>query len=147
MREYLYKLITGQKQGVMATLLKALLLCFSWFYCMGSRVVFFLYEKNIVKRNKLPKAVISVGNITWGGAGKTPFVIYLAYVLKSKGLTPAVLTRGYLSKKTAQGQRADEVLMLEEELKGTRIISGRDRYLNAVKYLKENNADVFDCAP
>ncbi len=44
---------------------------------------------------RLPVPVISVGGLTVGGSGKTPFTNYLAKELKSRGWSPAILTRGY----------------------------------------------------
>ncbi len=52
-------------------------------------------RRNLLRRRKLEAAVISVGNITMGGTGKTPFVLYLAEQLKRAGHRPGILTRGY----------------------------------------------------
>lgn len=51
---------------------------------------------------RLPKPVISVGNITMGGAGKTPAVDWITAVLKQEGIQPAVLTRGYRRRHAAR---------------------------------------------
>ena len=58
----------------------------------------YLYEKNICKTRRIPMPVISVGNLTMGGTGKTPLVIYLARFLKDRGYRPAVVSRGYRGK-------------------------------------------------
>ena len=63
------------------------------------RNVFF--EMGLFRKKKLPCKVISVGNITVGGTGKTPMVIYLADLLKAQGFHPAVLSRGYKGKTKA----------------------------------------------
>ena len=52
-----------------------------------------LYDHQILKEVKLSCPVISVGNITVGGTGKTPCVIMLAQMLKEQGFKPAVLSR------------------------------------------------------
>ena len=52
-------------------------------------------RRNMRTRRKLDDAVISVGNITMGGTGKTPFVLYLAEYMKHAGHRPGILTRGY----------------------------------------------------
>ncbi len=57
------------------------------------KVIF--YRKGILKSVKVPVPVISVGNISMGGSGKTPFVIYLCSKLISRNIHPVVLTRGY----------------------------------------------------
>ncbi|MGZ3607629.1 MAG: tetraacyldisaccharide 4'-kinase [Syntrophales bacterium] len=54
-----------------------------------------MYDLGIIRQIKLPCKVISIGNITVGGTGKTPMVIALAKSLKEKGYRPAVLSRGY----------------------------------------------------
>jgi tetraacyldisaccharide 4'-kinase len=53
------------------------------------------YSAGIFSQHRLPRPVVSIGNITLGGSGKTPLVIYAAQVLIKLGFIPAVLTRGY----------------------------------------------------
>ena len=72
---------------------------FSWLYGMACAVRLLLYRYGIFKQKKLEAKVISVGNITLGGTGKTPLVIYLAEKLKEKDKKVAILTRGYKRKK------------------------------------------------
>jgi tetraacyldisaccharide 4'-kinase len=55
----------------------------------------FLYRKNIFKVIQVPATVIVVGNITVGGTGKTPFVIWLTQLLKAQGYHPGIVSRGY----------------------------------------------------
>ena len=54
-----------------------------------------LYSASLLPQRRLPAPVISIGNITIGGSGKTPLVIYIAQTLAQLGFTPAVLSRGY----------------------------------------------------
>ena len=64
-------------------------------------IIFFrkkLYEYKIFKTYKFNVPIIVIGNITVGGTGKTPLVIYIANYLKSQGFKPAIVTRGYKSK-------------------------------------------------
>jgi len=58
----------------------------------------YLFDRYIFKAENVDARVISVGNITVGGSGKTPAVIYLTELLKSKGFKPGVLSRGYRRK-------------------------------------------------
>ncbi|MGS0729737.1 tetraacyldisaccharide 4'-kinase, partial [Shewanella sp. 0m-11] len=55
----------------------------------------FLFRLKVKKALKLPVPVIIVGNITVGGSGKTPTVIYLIELLRKHGLKPGVISRGY----------------------------------------------------
>ena len=62
----------------------------------------YFYDINLKKTHKLEIPVISVGNITAGGTGKTPFTITLANLLVEKGHKPAIVTRGYKRKSKDQ---------------------------------------------
>src|SRR5688572_8176812 len=57
-----------------------------------------LYARGVLQKYKLSHPVISVGNITVGGTGKTPLVILLAETLRNEGYRPVVLSRGYKRK-------------------------------------------------
>ncbi len=73
------------------------LLPFSWLYGLGVGFRNFLFETNILKSRSYSTPVISVGNITVGGTGKTPHVEYLIRLLKDK-MQVAMLSRGYKRK-------------------------------------------------
>ncbi|WP_286303931.1 tetraacyldisaccharide 4'-kinase [Methylophaga marina] len=72
-----------------------LLLPLSWLY----RLVIFCrrwaYRQNLLTKHTMPVPVIVVGNITVGGTGKTPFVIWLAQQLSQAGYKPGIISRGY----------------------------------------------------
>jgi tetraacyldisaccharide 4'-kinase len=55
----------------------------------------FLYRIGVLKQQSLPIPVIVIGNITVGGTGKTPLIIWLAELLKNEGLKPGIISRGY----------------------------------------------------
>ncbi|MDA8086670.1 MAG: tetraacyldisaccharide 4'-kinase [Nitrospiraceae bacterium] len=85
----------------------------------------------------LPARVISVGNLTTGGTGKTSLVIALAGFLKDKGYRAAVLTRGYkgslpgpalITPQMSAREAGDEPLMMASRLQGIPVIKGADRY-------------------
>ena len=73
------------------------LLALSWFYGLGVGIRNLLFEMGVLKSRSFDTPVISVGNITVGGTGKTPHVEYLIRLLKSK-MNVAVLSRGYKRK-------------------------------------------------
>ncbi len=54
-----------------------------------------LYDRNIFRRYQMEVPVISIGNLTMGGTGKTPIVSYLATLLQKEGYRPAIISRGY----------------------------------------------------
>ncbi len=75
-------------------LFKLLEFC-SVFYGLGSGLKNLLYDKNILKPKRVQAYVISVGNVTTGGVGKTPVVAEIAKYLTSIGQKPAIVSRGY----------------------------------------------------
>lgn len=81
-------------KGALFSLLK---FC-SLFYAVGSNLKNKLYDKYILKPKKVDAYVISVGNLTTGGVGKTPVVAEIAKHLTQKGETVAIISRGYGSK-------------------------------------------------
>ncbi len=92
---------------------------------------------------KIP--VISVGNITTGGTGKTPTVIMLVKELQKMGRRPAVLTRGYAAPKLPDGTRgkADEVLVIENECPGVPVVVNGDRVAGGRVAIENHDADVL----
>jgi tetraacyldisaccharide 4'-kinase len=94
-----------------------------------------LYDRGICVQHKLEKPVISVGNLSVGGAGKTPFVLLLGELLTSRGVSFDILSRGYGRKTSGvkivdpNGSSADfgdEPLLLARRL-GVPVIVGEDR--------------------
>ncbi len=95
-----------------------------------------LYDRGVLKASRLSRPVISVGNISVGGSGKTPFVILLGELLKQRGISFDVLSRGY--GRSSRGVLAvdpegsprdfgDEPILIARRL-GCRVIVGESRY-------------------
>ncbi|UCD55396.1 MAG: tetraacyldisaccharide 4'-kinase [Candidatus Omnitrophota bacterium] len=106
--------------------IKSCLLILSYAYGFLVKAHYFFYKVNLLKSYKPQIAIISIGNITLGGTGKTPFTIMLAKRLTQKNRKKtAVLIRGY-------GE--DEWRLLEDRLgkHGIKVFVGRDR----VKYAR-----------
>ena len=81
---------------------KLLIKLIKYIYKSGVCLRNWLYDKKIFSSYKSSIPIISVGNITAGGTGKTPFVVYLVKFCKKNGLNPAIITRGY--KRASSGQ-------------------------------------------
>lgn len=95
-----------------------------------------LYDRGVLTERKLSRPVVSVGNISVGGSGKTPFVIALGQLLKERGIAFDVLSRGYgrsstqvavVDPKGAPEQFGDEPLLIARRLEAP-VIVGADRY-------------------
>jgi tetraacyldisaccharide 4'-kinase len=97
----------------------------------------------------LPRPVISVGNLHWGGSGKTPLVAAIAAHLRDRGLAVCILSRGYGSRgrgvrvvSAGQGPlldartAGDEPALLAGELPGVAVVVGPDRYQDGREALK-----------
>lgn len=119
---------------------------FSVLYSPGSRLRVWCYSRGIFKKRHLPGTVISVGNLTVGGTGKTPMVLWIAERLAREGKKAAILTRGYRGTADANTQglpQSDEVALLRERLSGkVQIGVGADRYKNG-EALARHGVDWF----
>ena len=106
------------------------------------------YEYGLLRSRRLQGTVISVGNLTVGGTGKTPMVLWVAERLAAEGKRPAVLTRGYrgFGQSDAAPQAsgvADEVALLRHRLNGRAQFGvGKDRYKSGLA-LSKNGAQWF----
>lgn len=104
------------------------------FYRLGLWVSQGSYQAVPFRMRKVKAKVISVGNITWGGTGKTPLVIKLAQDLVFYGKKVAVLTRGY---------GADEVAELKKKLPNVPVLIGRDRVRSARQAVAKHQAEYL----
>ncbi len=115
----------------------------SIFYGWVVRLRSVLYARGLLQTRQLPCPVISVGNITAGGTGKTPLVMTLARELNKKGVPVAILSRGYKGKQTSEvvvsdgqeirlscGEAGDEPYLIAKRLKGIPVLIGKDRFFN-----------------
>lgn len=125
----------------------------SYFYLLAYYFRVFLYKLGLIKSRRLDARVISVGNITLGGTGKTPMVIYLSETLKSRGENIAILTRGYKRQDKERIELkdgncdwkkvGDEPYMLSVKLNSVPIIVHKDRYESAEKTQSKFNTSTF----
>lgn len=127
------------------------LLFLSFLYGIILRIRLFFYTVGLLKKRKLNAKIISVGNLTVGGTGKTPMVIAVAEILMRKNKKIAVLSRGYKSSKEGKlrivsdgneikldpASAGDEPYLMAERLKGVSVLICPDRYESG-RYAIEN---------
>ncbi len=126
-------------------LLWPVLLFFSFFYLLAVEIIKFLYRKNILVTYHAGIKVISIGNITLGGSGKTPLAEYLSLYFSARGKKPAVLLKGYKRPKINAGigtqayySLGDEAGMLESSLQDKAVVVSNSNRTEAVRQLQES---------
>ncbi|MBN3039334.1 MAG: tetraacyldisaccharide 4'-kinase [Candidatus Omnitrophica bacterium] len=134
LRRYYISLVQGKEKGVLSSFFSFFLSILSFIYSIFVRLTLLLYRLKILPCQRQKCRVVSVGNITWGGTGKTPLVLALAEYFKLQGSNPGVLIRGY-------GQ--DEVEMLRSKLKEAPVITGKNRLKSAQEAQKHYGVDVL----
>lgn len=139
MRDYLYRVITDQAGGSLAAVIRFFLWLLSFIYAGMIIVRNICFDRGFPKVIDLGKPVISVGNLTWGGVGKTPFVVFLAEHLKARGVAPAVLMRGYMK----NAAPSDEAEVLRRAVPGMAVGVGADRAKSAHQLNMKQPVDVF----
>jgi len=152
-KEYFEDLMHGRKQSSCWGAVLAVLSLLTGAAIRLRRICFGLH---LFKRKGLPCPVISVGNITLGGTGKTPAVIQIAGLLLRKRLRPAVVSRGYGRKDEAEtvivsdGSSmladpdigGDEPVLIGAKLPGVPVVVGRNRHQAASVALQRFLAEV-----
>ena len=111
--DYIRSVLSGSARGWSPTLLRGATGVGEVFYSGAMRMRNRMFDSGIRRVHRLPRPVISVGNITTGGTGKTPAVRWLASALRSEGRHVAILSRGYRSAGIGLG---DELTMLDHSL-------------------------------
>ena len=152
-----YLACINNERGKINSLFRSLFFILSQFYFLAIKVRWLIYRFKLVPQTKMPCTVISVGNITWGGTGKTPAVIVLSKLIREMGKRVAVLSRGYRRSKkkdkknkmsiVSDGKKlllssrkaGDEPYLLARNLPDVPIIVGKNR-INSGKYAIERFA-------
>ncbi len=116
-----------------------------------------LFNRQILKSKRLPCTVISIGNLTMGGTGKTPMTIYVAHLVQRLGYRPAVVSRGYKGRREKSGgivsdgigillkaeDSGDEAFMLARELKNIPVLVGQNRFRSGMQAISRFKANVI----
>jgi len=146
MQKYLYNLATDEYRGLIPSIIKVFLFILSLIYGLVVGILILFYR---LKPRRLPCKVISVGNITLGGTGKTTVVEYIVRYLKQQGHKVAILSRGYKRMVQGSGFRVqghetmgDEPYMLYNKLSDVQIIVDSDRIRGANKAIKKYGVDT-----
>ena len=132
--------------------LTVLLLPFSWLFRFVVAGRYFLFRCKLLPTRYFSVPVIVVGNITVGGTGKTPFVIWLADVLQKKGYRPGMVSRGVGGKKHTVPQWVnkhadpawvgDEAVLLAQRTNCPMVVAV-DRVLAVKELLKKTTCNVI----
>ncbi len=170
--QFAIDVILERRHGLRATLLRELLYALSFIYERIVQLRLFLYRKRILRERTLGCLVVSIGNLTVGGTGKTPIVEKFARALRTGGRRVAILSRGYKSvpqatkKKRFDFLRAktptpprvvsdgksllldsltagDEPYMLANNLKDVIVLVDKDRVKSGLFAIKELQADTL----
>jgi tetraacyldisaccharide 4'-kinase len=121
-------------------LLRTLLWPLSVLYGLFVRLRVWLYAQGWLKQKRLKGTVISVGNLTVGGTGKTPMVIWLAEKFLADRKRVAILSRGY---RGANGT-SDEIELMKSRLQGRISFGvGKDRFTEGQRLESREHIDVF----
>ena len=141
--------IFGRVKGFRASLMRCILRALSWLYRFGVKYRLRLYRTNWKQPAQLGTTVMSIGNITVGGTGKTPVVELFAKTLRDRGRQVAILSRGYKSKKLDEPQewrrRETGELVPEDEM--PRVVSAGEgleldvQYAGDEPYMLAKNLD------
>jgi tetraacyldisaccharide 4'-kinase len=171
--QYAIEVILEKRHGFRASLLRIVLRLLSFVYLSIVQLRLFLYRKRILKERQLGCLVISIGNLTVGGTGKTPVVEKFARALQRGGRRVAILSRGYKSvdrrrkrnwwdrvlgqgieappRVVSDGKRVlldsgtsgDEPYMLASNLRGVAVVVDKDRVKAGLHALKELGVDTL----
>ncbi len=158
-KTYIWQRIWNEDGARYLTPSRTILNAVSFIYRLIINLRNLLYDHKILQETKLPCPIISVGNITVGGTGKTPCVIRIARMLQEQGFKPAVLSRGYGGKSTkpvniisdgkniiaSSLEAGDEPLLIARSLKNIPVITGPKRVLTGWAAIDEFGANVLIC--
>jgi tetraacyldisaccharide 4'-kinase len=132
-------LVRGERRGIPAMAARFGLRLASWPYRLGVNCRNACYARGWKSIHRAGVPVVSVGNLSLGGTGKTPLVEYVAGVYRKLGIRVAVLSRGY----GAQGGRNDEAMVLEENLPDVPHLQDPDRVRAAGRAREELESELL----
>jgi tetraacyldisaccharide 4'-kinase len=155
--EFLEAVVYGKRKDPVAAVAKVGLTGLSWLHRGLLRLYMLPLELGIRKQIRMDRPVISVGNITVGGTGKSPTVQFLCKGLSERGWSPAALSYGYggmlhgrfgiVSDRSGIKLNADaagdEPVMLASSLPGVPVVVGKHRHISGKAAIDELGADLL----
>lgn len=155
--KFLLSVIHNERKGPLASLLRAVLAALSYVYSLGLKLFFLPYHLGICRRTRLSRPVISIGNLTVGGTGKTPMTQLVCEFLRERGFKVCVLSRGYrganefgvavvsTEKKVELDAKAagDEAHLLAKMLPGVPVVVGKDRRKSGALAIEQFQPDAL----
>jgi tetraacyldisaccharide 4'-kinase len=139
---FLHQIIERKDKNFLERILSFCFKAIARIYEILLNIRLYIYDHNFIRKYKPKVKVISVGNITVGGTGKTPLVALLAGIFIKANKKTAIISRGYKAMHTVHGVIADEPMMLKKQFPQAEVIISSDR-LAALKNIENNmNFDV-----
>ncbi len=143
-------------QSFKRRILMSMLSPLSWAWESVYRVRRFSYDYGLISRNKFQVPIISVGNLTFGGTGKTPVTLWIGDYFNRRGLKVMILMRGYKGKLEKSsgiirsGKKigfnpflfGDEALLFARRLTNVSVVVGKNRSANLEHYFESERPDI-----
>ena len=145
MQQFYRELIEGKRTGLQADVMRFLLSCCEKPYSVVSSTRNAMYDLGWFRSRKVPVPVVSVGNLTLGGTGKTPMVAYLVQWFLTHKIHPGIISRGYKkpSGHTAPNALNDEGMELEIRFPDVPHVQSPDRIAASLSLLQKSPVDVI----
>ena len=139
-QEQFYDLVSDQKTGVMPSMLRCGLRLLEVPYCATVSVRNFLYDHRALPIHRFSQPIISVGNLTLGGTGKSPMVAWLCQFFLERNLRPGLISRGY-GKSSSEGN--DEFMEMSHRFPNIPHVQHRNRAEAIQKLLQTEQVDLI----
>lgn len=134
------EIVSGRERSLTAAAARAALGVAEGPYALAIALRNWRYDRNSDAVRRVSVPVISVGNLTVGGSGKTPMVKWIARRLRDRGVRVAIVSRGYGAQ---EGARNDEALELEQALPDVPHLQNPDRVAGATAAIEELDAQAI----
>jgi len=132
LEQYFLEVISGKRRKWYDRALTNFLFVASRFYRMAVQFRIWMYDKRVIRNHALGCLVVSIGNLSCGGTGKTPVVEVFARSLSAQGRRVAILSRGYRSKKRSLREKLSHIFRHRKIETPPKVVSdGKNLLLNS----------------